>query len=86
MQGCLPMFMNGHGEVPEDVFKQLKHAINSINIALKAIIPNLSIELKVVSEEVNSDGVKLIKVDVYSNHDGKKFLTKYESEGIKRII
>ena len=86
IQGCLPMFMNGHGEVSEGIYKQLKYAIDSINIALKSIIPNLSIELKQVSEEVNSEGVKLIQVDVYSNRDGKKFLTKYESEGIKRII
>lgn len=86
MQGCLPMFMNGHGEVSENVYKQLVYAINSINIALKAIIPNLSIELKQVSEEIDSEGVKLIQVDVYSIRDGKKFLTKYESEGIKRII
>ncbi|WP_310602415.1 ATP-binding protein, partial [Anaerosporobacter sp.] len=86
MQGCLPMFMNGHGEVSEKVYKQLKYAIDSINIALKAIIPNLSIELKQVSEEIDSEGVKLIQVDVYSIRDGKKFLTKYESEGIKRII
>ena len=80
------MFVNGHGEVPEDVYMQLKYAIDSINIALKAIIPNLSIELKTVSEEINSEGVKLIQVDVYSIRDGKRFLTKYESEGIKRII
>lgn len=86
VQGCLPMFMNGHGEVPEEVYKQLKYAINSINVALKAIIPDLALELKQVSEEINSEGVKLIQVDVYSIRDGKKFLTKYESEGIKRII
>jgi len=47
---------------------------------------DLSIELKQVSEEVNPEGIKLIQVDVYSIRDGKKFLTKYESEGIKRII
>ncbi len=86
IQGCLPMFMNGHVEVPEDVYKQLNYAIDSINIALKAIIPNLSIELKTISEELNSEGEKLIQVDVYSIREGKKFLTKYESEGIKRII
>ncbi len=86
IQGCLPMFMNGHGEVPEDVYKQLKNATDAINIALKAIIPNLSIELCAVSEEINPESVKLIQVDVYSIRDGKKFLTKYESEGIKRII
>lgn len=86
MQGCLPMFMNGHGEVPEEVYDQLKYATDAINIALKAIIPNLSIELCAISEESNTEGEKLIQVDVYSIRDGKKFLIKYESEGIKRII
>lgn len=86
MQGCLPMFMNGHCEVSEAVYKQLNYAIASINIALKAIIPNLSIKLEQINEEINLEGVKLIQVDVYSIRDGKKFLTKYESEGIKRII
>lgn len=86
MQGCLPMFMNGHGEVPEEVYEQLKDATTAINIALKAIIPNLCIDLCPVKEEVNKEGQKLIQVDVFSIRDGKKFLTKYESEGIKRII
>lgn len=86
MQGCLPLFMNGHGEVPEHVFAELKRAVSAINVALKAIIPNLVIDVKQVSEEINKDGQKMIQVDAYSVRNGKRFLTKYESEGIKRII
>lgn len=85
-QGCLPLVMNGRGEVPEEIFEQLKPVIDSINIAIKSIIPKLSIELVVNNEEVKPDGKKYMQVEVYSNRDGKRFLTKYESEGIKRII
>lgn len=85
-QGCLPLVMTGRGEVPEEIYEQLKPVIQSINIAMKSIIPNLSIELVVRNEEIKQDGNKYIQVEVYSNRDGKRFLTKYESEGIKRII
>ncbi len=86
MQGCLPLVMNGQGKISEDLYKQLKEAIRAINIALKAIIPNLRIELRTVSEELNKEGKNMVLVEVYSIRGSKEFLTKYESEGIKRII
>lgn len=86
MQGCLPLVMNGHGKISENLYKQLKGAIGAINIALKAIIPNLRIELRTVREELNENGENMVLVEVYSVRDNKEFLTKYESEGIKRII
>lgn len=86
MQGCLPLFINGRGEFMEEIYERLEKSVEAINIALKAIIPNLKIELQKVEEERNKEGKKLIKAEVYSIRDGKKFLTKYESEGIKRII
>lgn len=85
-KGCLPLVMSGRGEVPEEFFEQLKPVIDSINIAIKAIIPKLSVELVVNNEEVKPDGKRYMQVETYSNRDGKKFLIKYESEGIKRII
>ena len=86
MQGCLPLVMNGKGKIPESLFIQLNSAIEAINIALKAIIPNLSIELRNIAEEPDEEGDKKIFVEVYSVRDKKEFLTRYESEGIKRII
>lgn len=86
MQGCIPLFINGRGEFPEDIFNKLENIVAAINVALKAIISNLSIELVKTNEEKNKDGINFIQVEVYSNRDGKRFLTKYESEGIKRII
>lgn len=86
MQGCIPLFINGRGEFPEEIFTKLQNIVAAINVALKAIISNLSIELVKTNEEKNKDGVNMVQVEVYSNRDGKRFLTKYESEGIKRII
>ncbi|MFI3226477.1 MAG: AAA family ATPase [Clostridia bacterium] len=84
--GCLPLFMNGFGVIPEKVYSQLERAISSINIAIKSVVPNLKIELEKASDDTDKDGNKIVKVEVYSVRDEKKFLTKYESEGIKRII
>lgn len=86
LKGCIPLFINGRGEFPEDIFDKLENIVAAINIALKAIVPNLSIELLKLNEEKNTDGVTVIQVEVYSNREGKRFLIKYESEGIKRII
>lgn len=86
MQGCIPLFINGHGDFPEELFNKLENIVAAINVALKAIISNLSIELVKTHEEKNKDGINIVQVEVYSNRDGKRFLTKYESEGIKRII
>lgn len=86
MQGCIPLFINGRGDFPEEIFNKLENIVAAINTALKAIIPNLSIELVKTNEEKNKEGINVVQVEVYSNREGKRFLTKYESEGIKRII
>lgn len=86
MQGCLPLVMNGQGKISEDLYRQLKEAVRAINIALKAIIPDLRIELRTVSEELDKEGKNMVLLKVYSVRGNKEFLTKYESEGIKRII
>lgn len=86
MQGCLPLMMNGQGKIPKVLFDQLNGAIDAINVALKAIIPDLRIDLRPIHEEIDKDGNKNISAEVYSVRNGKEFLTRYESEGIKRII
>lgn len=53
---------------------------------LETFIPNLQIRLKEKMELERPDGTKAIQVEVYSVRDGKEFLLRYESEGIKRII
>lgn len=86
IQGCIPLVINGQGEVPLVFYNLFVSTINSINIAIRAIIPDLQIELEKKNEVENAEGQKFVQVDVYSKRSGKRFLTKYESEGIKRII
>lgn len=86
MQGCLPLFINGQGELPESLFDLSLAMMNAINIAIRSIIPNLQIDMerKLIIEK--EDGKRYVQVEVYSNRNGKRFLIRYESEGIKRII
>lgn len=86
IQGCIPLFTNGQGEVPMAIYDLFVSAIKSINIAIKSIIPDLQIELEKKMEVEKEDGKKYVQVEVYSKRDNKRFLTKFESEGIKRII
>lgn len=86
MQGLIHLHIVGVSEIPEIYYNQVEHAINAINIAMRAIVPNLQIELEKKSKIEKKDGTKVIQADVYSNRNGKRFLIRYESEGIKRII
>ena len=86
LQGCLPLLMSGNGFLPTQIYPLFERIIGAINIALKAIIPNLQIVIKKGTVEVNEKGLEIVHVDVFSERNGKKFSTRYESEGIKRII
>ncbi len=85
IMGCLPLFTNGQGEVPEAVYPILKRTIEAINIAIRSVIPNLQIEMEEKNVIEKEDG-KYIVLDVFSRRLDKRFSIKYESEGIKRII
>ena len=86
LQGCLPLLMNGNGSLPAPIYPMFESIIDAINIALKAIIPNLQIVIKRGAVEVNEKGIEIVHVDVFSEREGNRFSTQYESEGIKRII
>lgn len=84
--GCIPLFLNGTGLIAKDVYEKLPFIIESVNIALEAIIPDLNLEFDVMGEELSKEGVTFVKINMYSIRGGHRFSTKYESEGIKRII
>lgn len=86
MQAVMPLAISGATEIPEEDYVQVKGVVEAINVAIKSIVPNLQIRLKEKMELECPDGTKAIQVEVYSVRDGKEFLLRYESEGIKRII
>lgn len=85
-QSKIPLPISKESDIDIELYDQVEDTINAINIALKSIIPNLQIVLEKNAEYERVDGKKAVKVDIYSMRDGKKFLLRYESEGIKRII
>ena len=86
VNGVLPLFQRGEGEMNKDLFIRMCHTVDTINKVLPAIVPGLSIQFGQVSSSVNKDGEEIITAKAYSVRDGMKFSTCYESEGIKRII
>ena len=86
MQAIMPLAISGVTEIPQEDYVQVKIVVDAINVAIKSVIPNLQIRLKEKMELEHPDGTKTIQVEVYSVRDGKEFLLRYESEGIKRII
>ena len=86
VMGCMPLFQMGEGEMPLRVFGALEKSVDAINRVLHAIVPGLAIRVEKTNSHLDKDGVEIAEVRTYSERDGKKFLTRYESEGIKRII
>ena len=85
-QSKITLPISKESDIDIELYDQVEDTIDAINIALKSIIPNLQIVLEKNAEYERIDGKKAVKIYIYSMRDGKKFLLKYESEGIKRII
>lgn len=68
------------------VLEILKKTINSINIVLPQIIPNLKVGLKILGKELMPDGTLGYIVQLTSCKEGHEFPLVMESDGIKKII
>ena len=86
MQECINLKIAEESDINVEVYDQVQSAIDAINVAMRSIVPNLKIELEKKMEIERPDGSRAARVEVYANRDGKQFLLKYESEGIKRIV
>ncbi len=72
--------------VTVEIFKILNSVIEQINIVLNSLIPGLTIEAKVIKEELMEDGEKGEVFGLVSVRDNIRIPLKYESDGIKKII
>lgn len=84
--GTIPVNLFGISLVKKDRLDLLNKIIEQINIVIKDIIPNLSIELKNYGLELSKNGKHEYKVELVSYRDEVQIPLKYESEGIKKII
>lgn len=83
------MFMIGLFDtitVDVNMFEILNKVIEQINIVLKSLIPGLTIETKVIKEELLKSGEVGKVFELLSVRDDVKIPLKYESDGIKKII
>lgn len=71
--------------IDEQSYNLLQNALPSLNIALSALVPNLSIEFHETERTVQNDKT-FVHVSIEAVRNGKHFSIRYESEGIQRII
>ena len=78
--------LNNSGVVHSDILQNIEAAINSINIVLPQIVPNLKVGLKILGKELMPDGSMGHIVQLTSCKEGHEFPLVMESDGIKKII
>lgn len=83
--GQFPIFFEPR-LLEESNLKMLKKIIEQLNIVMKEIIPNLSIDIKNYGVELSEKGEEKIKVEIVANRGEMNIPIRYESDGIKKII
>lgn len=73
-------------KLPSNLVSHVKSVIASMNVVLNKIVPHLTIELKVIGEELDRDGKKISSVQLVSMKNAEAIPLQYESDGIKKII
>ena len=84
--GDLAIALSEPTTVPERVLSTVKNVIENLNIVLKEIIIELTIEIKEYGEELDDNGDPVIKIELLAERGEIKILLRYESDGIKKII
>jgi len=83
--GVLPLKTDEDSVILKQHMPLLKNSLEAINVAMKGIVPDLSLVVE-TKDEITKDDKEYIKVAIFAVRSGKKFSIKHESEGIKRII
>ncbi len=78
--------LNDSTVIPKRVYSVASKVIDTTNIVLKEIIPELTISLKNLGEHLLDDRETGVIVELVANRNGKSIPLKYESEGIIKII
>ena len=78
--------LHGPNTVPSNILRIMERTVNSINIVLPQIVPNLKVKLKVLGTKLMENGVPGHIVQMISCKDGHEFPLVMESDGIKKII
>ncbi len=85
-RGMIAIGLFDTSTIPVDTFEIFNKVIDQINIVLKSIIPGLTMEIKVIKEELLENGEVGKVFELLSVREGIEIPLKYESDGIKKII
>lgn len=82
----LSLLEEGEGEVSIYNMEDFERTLAVINKVLPAVIPGISIVAVNIGKYLNEDDYKIVRIRLYSQRDGRKCLTKFESDGVKRLF
>lgn len=83
--GQISLLTEQNNTIAKEMYNPLMSVINEINIALKGLISNLSIQIE-KKDDIVVDDKEYITVNIFAIRNGHKFSIKNESMGVKRII
>lgn len=70
----------------QEEFDLLIKIIESINLVVKSLIPDMVLHIHNYGKQMTNDGDEGIRFEILSQRNGKLIPLKYESEGIKKIL
>lgn len=84
--GNMLLKLNEPTLIPEQALGIVKKVVANMNIVLQQIIPGLTIGVRELGTQLNSNGSLGCRVQLISKKNSKEIPLKYESEGIKKIV
>ena len=84
--GNMLLKLNEPTLIPEQALGIVKKVVANMNIVLQQIIPGLTIGVRELGTQLNSNGYLGCRVQLISKKNSKEIPLKYESEGIKKIV
>lgn len=84
--GDLAIALSEPTTIPKNLLNTVGNVINNLNIVLKELIPDLTIDIKEYGEELDENGNNVIKIELLAKREDINIPLRYESDGIKKII
>ena len=84
--GNLMLKLDEPSSIPEGALSLVHKVVNSMNIVLNQLIPGLTIDVKTVGQQLQSNGAREYLVQLISRKNSREIPLRYESEGIKKLV
>jgi AAA15 family ATPase/GTPase len=85
-KGDLLITLNEPAIIPKEKLNILSGIIREMNIAIKALIPDMQVEIKDYGPQLMKNGLEGIRCELVSVRGNARIPLRYESEGIKKLL